>query len=214
MTPKPRFEITSLHISGLRGLKSLSLPKNGMGWEDGFPPLAVIAGANGSGKTTLLRGITQAVRLLTASSATIPSEVDASKCRIDFAVSDGIEETRELRFLIGDEDYVDQQATADCFGFVRTGKRPRSLLRGAAKKLRGVLRNPDQFAESSWPRVIFMPSDDRDLIVPSVKYKAPGRLQDDLGFVAAWERQLYGSGGSWSRREIRRHLRALSKNHC
>jgi hypothetical protein len=33
-------------------------------------------------------------------------------------------------------------------------------------------------------------------------------------FVAAWERQLYGSGGSWSRREIRRHLRALSKNHC
>ena len=33
-------------------------------------------------------------------------------------------------------------------------------------------------------------------------------------FVAAWERQLYGSGSSWSRREIRRHLRALSKNHC
>jgi hypothetical protein len=33
-------------------------------------------------------------------------------------------------------------------------------------------------------------------------------------FVSAWERQLYGSGGSWSRREIRRHLRALSKNHC
>ncbi len=33
-------------------------------------------------------------------------------------------------------------------------------------------------------------------------------------FVSAWERQLYGSGGLWSRREIRRHLRALSKNHC
>lgn len=33
-------------------------------------------------------------------------------------------------------------------------------------------------------------------------------------FVSAWERQLYGSGGSWSRWEIRRHLRALSKNHC
>lgn len=35
-----------------------------------------------------------------------------------------------------------------------------------------------------------------------------------FAFVAAWERQLYGSGSSWSRREIRRHLRALSKNRC
>jgi len=33
-------------------------------------------------------------------------------------------------------------------------------------------------------------------------------------FVAAWEQQLYGSDRRWSRWEIRRHLRALSKNHC
>ncbi|MDT8376139.1 MAG: DUF3488 and transglutaminase-like domain-containing protein [Mariprofundaceae bacterium] len=30
------------------------------------------------------------------------------------------------------------------------------------------------------------------------------------GFVDAWEQQLYGRGGSWSRMQIRRHLRALS----
>ncbi len=188
MTLKPRFEITSLRIRDLRSLKSLSLPKNGMGWEDRFPPLAVIAGANGSGKTTLLRCITQAARLFTAGSATIPSEIDATELQIDFAVSNGNTEARKVRFLVGDEDYIEHNKTKDCIGYIRTSKRPRSILRGEAKKLRGILRNLVHFAESSWPRVVFMPSDDRDLIVPGVKYKAPGRLQDDLGFVAAWER--------------------------
>jgi len=33
-------------------------------------------------------------------------------------------------------------------------------------------------------------------------------------FIVAWEQQRYGSAASWSRRDIRRHLRALSQDHC
>ncbi|MFC1567920.1 transglutaminaseTgpA domain-containing protein [Pseudomonadota bacterium] len=33
-------------------------------------------------------------------------------------------------------------------------------------------------------------------------------------FVVAWEQQTYGAGSSWSRWEVRRHLRALSQNRC
>jgi len=33
-------------------------------------------------------------------------------------------------------------------------------------------------------------------------------------FVVAWEKQTYGAGSSWSRWEVRRHLRALSQNRC
>lgn len=62
------------------------------------------------------------------------------------------------------------------------------MLQGASRDLRLILGNPEEYAKSGWPRLAFMPSDDRDLVVPNVNHKAPGRLQDDLGFVAAWER--------------------------
>ncbi len=190
MSLKPQFELETLEIRDLQGLKAVSLPDDGMNWNGKFPVLSVIAGANGSGKTTLLRCISQAARLLTNNPATIPSEVDARECRIDFRIHDGsrTSQPKMLRFLVGDKSYVDEYKTTDCYGYVRTGKRPRFMLQGASKDLRSILGNPEEYAKSAWPRLVFMPSDDRDLVVPNVKYKAPGRLQDDLGFVAAWER--------------------------
>ena len=37
-------------------------------------------------------------------------------------------------------------------------------------------------------RLVFFPSDDRDLVVPEVDYKAPGKLNDTANFVEIWRR--------------------------
>lgn len=95
MSLKPQFELRKLDIRDLQGLKAVSLPDDGMSWDGRFPALSVIASANGSGKTTLLRCISQAARLLTNNPATIPSEVDARECRIDFCLHDGSRNTRQ-----------------------------------------------------------------------------------------------------------------------
>jgi len=189
MTTKPRFEITSLHIRGLRGLKSLDLPEDGMGWDNGFPPLCVIAGANGSGKTTLLRCITEAARLILRVPESIPEDVMAKECLIDFVLGDDSDEPPlGLRFVIGDGAYFEENKTSHSFGYVFAAER--------YQKRGGIHAVPWETGYSPIaklnvgpsPRVVFMPSDDRDLIVPDIEYKAPGTLQDDLGFVAAWKR--------------------------
>ncbi|MFZ4580822.1 MAG: AAA family ATPase [Myxococcota bacterium] len=185
---KPTFAITHLHIRGLRGLKSIDLPENGLGWRDAFPQLAVIGGANGSGKTTLLRCITQAARLLVSPTAAIPSEVGAEECRIDFTFADGFSPVRTLRFLVGNKKFVEANESADCYGYIRTGARPRSIQRGTVVDVRKEIRPSDFNTGGYLPRLVFLPSEDRELVVPNVKYKQPGNLVDDLGFVSAWER--------------------------
>jgi len=188
MTTKPRFEITSLHIRGLRGLKSLDLPEDGMGWDNGFPPLCVIAGANGSGKTTLLRCITEAARLILGVPKSIPEDVMAEECLIDFVLVGNSDQPLQLRFLVGNDLFHEKNKTSHSFGYILVAERYRSMYE--LKTMPWETRHLDtkKLNASSSPRVVFMPSDDRDLIVPDIKYKAPGTLQDDLGFVAAWKR--------------------------
>lgn len=64
----------------------------------------------------------------------------------------------------------------------------RTLRRGAVVSLSKSLRGLKRFTESTWPRLAFFPSEDRDLVVPLVRYKAPGQLEDTAGFVAWWTR--------------------------
>ena len=61
-------------------------------------------------------------------------------------------------------------------------------LRGECANLRKVLGQPKRFASSHYPRVVFLPSDNRDLVIPRVRYKAPGQLDDTSGYVAWWQR--------------------------
>lgn len=186
---RPRIHLDHIHVSGLRGLRRITLPQDGLGWSDGqVPDLVVLAGPNGSGKTTLLRCLTHAARVLVSPTAGIPNEVAADECLIDFSIGDGNTPSETVRFLVGDEAYIEANGTENCFGYVRTGKRPRSIQRGVVVELRKTLRVPERFAASHWPRVVFFPSDDRDLVVPAVKYKAPGQLADTAGFVETWER--------------------------
>jgi predicted ATPase len=185
---KPILGLTKILVRKLRGLSSVDLPADGLSWESKFPPVSIVAGANGSGKTTLLRCIAHAARLIASQPTKIPDEVDAAECRLDFLIGDSISSAHEVRFLVGSEGFIREHESPNCYGYTVTKTRPAVLSRGAVAELRRLVREPAAFAASTLPRIVFLPSDTRDLVVPRVKYKAPGRLEDTAGFVAWWER--------------------------
>jgi predicted ATPase len=192
MTTAPIFKITDLHIRGLRGLRKLDLPQDGMGWEHGFPPVSVIGGANGSGKTTLLRCIAAAARALTRAHRTaMPWEVDAEECRIDFLLSDAAGPPDSLRFLVGEGAFTKENRQKNCFGYERVdGGRTQSIFEGAVTDLWPSLQPPERFATTTFPRVIFFPSDERDLVVPEMSYQVSGQFHDEAEFVFEWRRHF------------------------
>jgi ABC-type transport system involved in cytochrome c biogenesis ATPase subunit len=126
--------------------------------------------------------------LLGGPEAGIPDEVNATECCLDFVLSDGAGTSHELRFLSGNKAYVDRHRAGNCYGYIATGKRPKSIQDGVTEELRKSLQSPQQFAKSTWPRLVFFPSERRDLVDPNVKYKSPGKLDDAAGFVFWWER--------------------------
>jgi len=191
MTDSPLFALTDLHIRDLGGLRALDLPRDGLGWQDGFPPVSMVAGANGSGKTTLLNAIASAAKVLAEKLDSLPLEVVPSECRMDFRLGDGKASPLGLRFLVGDEAFWDEHAAEHCFGYVLRGERGRAVARThgqGVEELRRTLGKRKAFLDSLWPRLVFLPSEDRDLVVPDVAYKAPGKLEDQAGFVVAWQR--------------------------
>lgn len=192
---KPMLLLSRILIRELRGLTNVDLPAEGLSWGGGFPAVCVIAGANGSGKTTLLRCIAHAGRLLSHLPTKIPDEVAAEECRLDFVISDGISPSQEIRFLVGDEKFIQKNQSQNCYGYTVTKTRPGILNRGAVGELRKLVGDPAVFAKSTVPRIVFLPSDTRDLVVPRVRYKAPGRLEDTAGFVAWWERPAENQWG-------------------
>lgn len=196
MTSAPSFALTYLHIRELRGLRSLTLPEDGLVWEGRFPPLTVLAGANGSGKTTLLRCITQAAMMLVSEPGEIPTEVDASECRMDFLVSDGTGAACSLRFIVGDKAFLNAQISDHFWGCVRVPGKPQSPRVGFVTVLRKAVGRQESFVASSWPRIVFLPSEDRDLVVPNTQYMSPGKLEDTAGFVASWKRPTGWQGST------------------
>lgn len=52
-------KITKLHIRGLRSLKAVDWPADGLGWGETIPDVVLVGGVNGSGKTTLLEFLFQ-----------------------------------------------------------------------------------------------------------------------------------------------------------
>lgn len=187
MAKSPIFKITALHVRNLRGLRKLDLPEDGMGWAAGFPGVSIVGGANGSGKTTLLCCISSAAELLCEQPADIPPYVNALECLIDFMLSDGTTDPIHLRFLVGEEAYVKEHQTENCYGYVLNGKQPIVIHHGAVTDIRRTLQVPARFAGSTFPRLVFLPSDERNFTVPQVTYKAPGQLDDTLKFVAVWQ---------------------------
>lgn len=188
MTHAPIFEITHLHIRGLRGLRALDLPQDGMGWNDGFPPVAVIGGANGSGKTTLLQCIADAAATLAASAGgSVPKNIDADECLIDWQILSNKGTGGALRFLVGHEDFTERHFCNDCFGYTKSDLGIKVIRAGIAKDLYENLRSPDTRG-STLPRLVFFPSENRDLYSSKTGSDRPSSLYEDIGFVTKWSR--------------------------
>ncbi len=184
-TLKPELRIEKIHIRGLRGLTSLNLPEEGLGWDGTFPPVAVFGGANGGGKTTLLKCLAGACRQLVATRPGQAVETLAQECMVDFVVGDGHSPSARIRFLRGSRAFVEDNMSADCFGYVtdqrRTVLRRSPTVQALVAEL-AITKN----LPKNLPRLVFMPSDQRDLVVPRATPKANRPLRDDAGFVVWW----------------------------
>jgi predicted ATPase len=184
---KPIIKITGLHIRGLKAIRSLDLPEDGLGWKDGMPNLVMIGGPNGGGKTTLLEFIARAFHLLVEHPAGVPEELSAKEAWMDVAVSDGESAKATVRFLIGDADFVRANTTQNCFGYQFAVSRPKRIQKGDFYgHLRTVVADRDKFASSNFASLVFFPSDSRDLMIPEEQFKAPGKMPAPNEFVYKW----------------------------
>lgn len=191
-TQRPTLRLTRVHIRGLRGLEHLNLPEDGMSWgQDGIPDLVVMAGANGTGKTTFLRCMATAAECLIAMPAQLPSEVAAVECLIDFQLLDGLNSPVDLRFLVGTPEFVAAHRTEHSYGYAAIAGNPtrvQRLPKPNSPRFTALVNTLRHSPHEDLPGVVFIPADNRDLVVPDVSYMAPGRLESTPQFVSRWSR--------------------------
>jgi|GEM_PF-2196499 len=191
-------KVTGLHIRGLRAIRSLDLPKDGLGWDGQVPDLMMIGGVNGSGKTTLLEFLTTALESLvrrkeyfTGEEVTgvparvrLPRELEATEGWVDFLFAvPGASET-QFRFIMGSEDFFDDHATGNHFGYRKQGDVIKYVREhSSAPKLASVVAPPSQTG------VVYIPCD-RDLVTPEEKFKSPGKKSKSWEWVHRWRRPI------------------------
>lgn len=190
MDSSPSLRLERVHIRGLRGIERLDLPKEGMGWAGRFPPVAMLGGANGSGKTTLLRCIAGAAQAFVDSSGSLvmPRDLDARECRLDFTLREAGGHALSFAFLVGDDAFLNRNREANSVGYRRFGLRAERFATGLTTELAKYLSDPAHLGRVAYPRVVLLPSDERELFVPEVESYKFGPLSDDAGFVVVWNR--------------------------
>jgi len=177
MTTKPSLKITGLHIEGLRALRKVDWPEDGLGWGGEVPDFVIVGGVNGSGKTTLLETIADAVSLIfTGNYRFLRSDPASFKLRLDLAI--GSDETGpfQLRFLMGDDEFLTKHKSAECLAIIhpRDGK---GTGQPSAKRrqVHSLLKNEEAFSQSNLPGLIYLPSA-RPFVLPQEQYKMPGGM--------------------------------------
>jgi ABC-type transport system involved in cytochrome c biogenesis ATPase subunit len=191
LSTRPNLRIVGLHIRGLRAIRSLDLPEDGLGWGGRVPDLVILGGINGSGKTTLLDFLAGVLQLLVDGLpgivTSIPEALTAEEAWVDFQVEIPQAMTSVIRFVLGNSEFIYQYARGNCFGYEILGHAFRgSLKTEAVKQLHGWLLNRDQFAESSLPGVVYLPSKERTLTLLEERYKTPGRMPMRDEFIFRW----------------------------
>jgi ABC-type transport system involved in cytochrome c biogenesis ATPase subunit len=209
VSTRPNLRIVGLHIRGLRAIRSLDLPEDGLGWEEQVPELVIVGGVNGSGKTTLLEFLVSALQSLVDPRPSwmwtdIPDSLAASEAWVDFQIEVPGVMRDVVRFVFGDEAFFRQHAQAHCFGFmILQGVSQRVINDPIVNQLHGWLRNRDQFAKLRLPGVVYLPSEARTLALLEERYKTPGRMPNRDQFIFHWnppkewkdslEARLYGA---------------------
>ncbi len=166
MASAPLLKIVGLHVEGLRALRRVDWPADGMGWGDTVPDMVVVGGVNGSGKTTLLELIFESVHGLEKPAESRPS----------FKASVMIEVRR------GDREHLYRWNFDPKDDWPRLHGRWGEATTFTQLVRRGVVGRPEQFAASDLPSAIYLPSD-RSLVIPEEAYKAAGNLKAPLTFT-------------------------------
>lgn len=170
----PRLKVVGLHIEGLRALRRVDWPADGMGWGGKVPDMVMVGGVNGSGKTTLLDFIGHIARRLQNTLHSVPVE-EGTRAWIDLNIASTETGETTLRVLMGDEAFIENNQTEDCVAFSDTT--PFLYIKGPALgNVRKVLSREGSFTASDFPSVLYLPTD-RSLVIPTEQYKAAGKLE-------------------------------------
>lgn len=182
-SPKPCLKVVGLHIEGLRALRRVDWPADGMGWNGQVPDLVMVGGVNGSGKTTLLDFIAGAVRLFWGYGEGLLDRYATVNASVDFLLTSSEVGTTNFRTLVGDRLFVANNGNADRRAdFTRMANRwQKHFSRFLLEDIHPIVADTSAFSASTLPRVLHIPSE-RRLVLHNDSYKSPGSLEDNEGF--------------------------------
>lgn len=180
-TLKPCLKVVGLHIEGLKTLRKVDWPEDGMAWGGEVPDLVMVGGVNGSGKTTLLELLAGATgTLLDLQRLPVDPPFNAW---IDLKLVSTVTGETTFRVVIGDPAFVEANRTGDYIGFVRQTQAYTVLSNGPTwGKAHQLVSSGSAFASSDFPSVVYFPTD-RRLSIPEERYRAAGKLNAPVEFA-------------------------------
>jgi len=179
---QPSLRVLGLHIEGLKALRRVDWPADGMGWRGAVPDMAIVGGINGSGKTTLLEFIASAAKVLEGEGPFMWSNDPSVNAWIDFAITSVVTGEGRYRVVVGDRGFVSHHLTEQCTYFSRTPSGWRASHNGDLfETVQPLLGLPGRFIGSDLPRVLYFPTD-RRFEMPDEPFKAAGDIEDREGF--------------------------------
>jgi predicted ATPase len=184
VSAKPCLKIVGLHVEGLKALRNVDWPADGMAWGKETPNLVMVGGVNGSGKTTVLELIADAVRMLRGDGPVMWQHLPAGNAWVDMRLVSERTGEEPYRIVIGDGSFVRANVTDACTHFTRTAAAGWSVSYDGDlyTSIHDVINDPRLFDGSDLPRLVYFPTD-RQLVIPDEQYKAAGRLNGSGGFV-------------------------------
>lgn len=215
LATRPSLRIVGLHIRGLRAIRSLDLPEDGLGWNGQIPDLVIVGGVNGSGKTTLLEFLVSVLELLGDPRMTshafgppelrsVPKTLQVDEAWVDLQVGIPGSMYGVVRFLIGNGDFVERHIRSDSIVYQMEDNRAYIGSDGQdVEQLIEWLSKRDRPDRPISPGVVYFPSEERTLALLEERYKTPGRMPMREEFIFRWsppkewkdslEARLYGA---------------------
>lgn len=175
---KPCLRINGLHIEGLRSLRKVSWPEDGLGWNGRVPDLVMVGGVNGSGKTTLLELIANVPKVLDGRGVFEWNNLPAGNAWIDLGLSSRSVKQAAYRIILGDPQFVHTHIVPGSFQITRSSP---DWSVGAGGESFAQLNDPQLFNDSDLPRIVYLPSD-RRFEVPHESFKKAGAFEETAGF--------------------------------
>ncbi len=192
---RPSLKITGLHIRGLKSIRSLDLPADGLGWNERIPDFLTIGGANGTGKTTLLEFLAAALSPIEGGGESSRTQaIMADEAWVDFEFHWPNVLNAKFRFIVGDESFVEANCGENWFGYSSRRSNPRGPLEVGLTmggdiqgRLWGRLFDDPRVGDEASPGVVYFPSE-RRLTSPETNMKTPGKRSLLQPFIYRWER--------------------------